>query len=67
MVIDQMGCPSTTKDPIGQVYTCKFSRNKNNLHVLGFSTENGRIIIQQTLNYRDIAQDISQSQSITSS
>lgn len=37
----------------GNTFACKFSRNNNNLHVIGCSTEHGAIIIQNTMNNFD--------------
>lgn len=33
---------------IGSTFSCKFSKNNNNLHIIACSTENGDIIIQDT-------------------
>lgn len=38
---------NTTFDT-GNTFACKFSRNKNNLHIVGCATENGDIIIENT-------------------
>lgn len=55
MFIDQMGCQSLNIDTIDNVSCCKFSRNKNNLHVLGLSLGCGQIFIQQTITDSVIA------------
>ncbi|XP_050527322.1 denticleless protein homolog B isoform X2 [Daktulosphaira vitifoliae] len=34
---------------IGNTFACKFSRNRNNLHILACTTEHGEIIIQNTI------------------
>lgn len=36
---------------IGNTFACKFSRNKNNLHIVGCSSEHGEMIIQNTKNH----------------
>jgi len=64
MFIGQMGyIPQTygnthnTYIHVGNTFACKFSRNKNNLHIVGVSTEHGEIIVQNTIgHYND--QDI---------
>jgi hypothetical protein len=59
IVIDQMGHKYSSKGhniSIGNTFACKFSRNKNNLHLLGCSTEHGEIIIQPTLTDNQIVQ-----------
>lgn len=33
---------------LGSTFSCKFSRNKNNLHVAACSTEKGEILVQNT-------------------
>lgn len=38
---------------IGNTFACKFSRNKNNLHVIGCSSEHGEIIIENTSSRYD--------------
>lgn len=38
---------------IGNTFACKFSRNKNNLHLVGCSTELGEIVIENTYNCFD--------------
>lgn len=35
---------------VGNTFACKFSKNKNNLHMVGISTEHGEIIIVNTMN-----------------
>lgn len=35
----------------GNTFACKFSRNKNNLHVVGCATESGDIIIENTIGH----------------
>lgn len=39
------------------MYPCKFSKNKNSLHILGCSSEYGEIVIQNTLNHFDLPQE----------
>lgn len=43
---------STCDTPIdvGNTFACKFSRNKNNLHMVCVSTEHGELIIVNSLN-----------------
>lgn len=60
MFIDQFGClprknngVHNTNIDIGNTFACKFSRNKNNLHIVGCSTELGEIVIENTYNYYD--------------
>jgi len=36
---------------VGNTFACKFSRNKNNLHIVGVASEYGEIIVQNTLAY----------------
>lgn len=67
MVIDQIGYKVSKKPRYhtGNIFACKFSRNKNNLHLLGCSTEHGEIVIQPALNDCDVEfGPISRSQSI---
>lgn len=42
-----------TNIDIGNTFACKFSRNKNNLHMVGCSTELGEMVIENTFNYSD--------------
>ncbi|CAI6372891.1 unnamed protein product [Macrosiphum euphorbiae] len=57
MLIGQMGYIPQTNDNthntycIGDTYACKFSRNKNNLHIVGVSTDYGEIIVQNTIGH----------------
>jgi len=56
MLIEQMGYIPQTYDNthnthIGNTFACKFSRNKNNLHIVGVSTEYGEIIVQNTIDH----------------
>lgn len=58
MLIEKMGYVPQTNDNthntnthVGNTFACKFSRNKNNLHVVGVSTEHGEIIVQNTIGH----------------
>lgn len=58
MLIEQMGYIPETNDNthntdtnVGNTFACKFSRNKNNLHIVGVSTEHGEIIVQNTVGH----------------
>lgn len=58
MFIEKIGClPRKNNDvhntnmDIGNTFACKFSRNKNNLHMVGCSSELGEIVIENTYNY----------------
>ncbi|CAI6353483.1 unnamed protein product [Macrosiphum euphorbiae] len=57
MLIGQMGYIPQTNDNthniycVGKTYACKFSRNKNNLHIVGVSTDYGEIIVQNTIGH----------------
>jgi len=58
MFIEKMGYVPQTNDNthntntrVGNTFACKFSRNKNNLHMVGVSTEHGEIIIQNTIGH----------------
>jgi len=58
MFIEQMGYLPQTNDnthntsiQTGNTFACKFSRNKNNLHIVGCSTEHGEIIVQNTIGH----------------
>lgn len=58
MFIEQIGCLPRKNDgvhntniDIGNTFACKFSRNKNNLHMVGCSTELGEIVIENTYDY----------------
>jgi len=43
-----MGNTHNTNIDTGNTFACKFSRNKNNLHIVGCATEAGDIIIENT-------------------
>ncbi|XP_025200533.1 denticleless protein homolog B [Melanaphis sacchari] len=56
--IDKIGYKPVANDDfcntnidIGNTFACKFSRNKNNLHIVGCSTEHGEIIVQNTIGH----------------
>lgn len=56
--IEKMGYIIPTNDNtqntninVGNTFACKFSRNKNNLHIVGVSTEHGEIIVQNTVSH----------------
>ncbi|XP_008188067.2 denticleless protein homolog isoform X2 [Acyrthosiphon pisum] len=58
MFIGQMGYIPQANDNtdntiihVGNTFACKFSRNKNNLHIVGVSTEHGDILIQNTIGH----------------
>ncbi|XP_026818722.1 denticleless protein homolog B [Rhopalosiphum maidis] len=55
MFIDKIGYISQSNDTdnsnIGNTFACKFSRNKNNLHIVGCSTEHGEIIVLNTVGH----------------
>jgi len=58
ILIEQLGYfpklnKNNTKTDIGNTFACKFSRNKNNLHIIGCSSEHGEIIIKNTLDSFD--------------
>lgn len=53
MFLDQFACVSQRNEYIsynlGNTFACKFSKNKNNLHVIACSTERGELVVQNTL------------------
>jgi len=58
MYFDKIGYKFPTMDNtyntnigIGNTFACKFSRNKNNLHIVGCATESGDIIIENTIGH----------------
>ncbi|VVC34555.1 Hypothetical protein CINCED_3A012480 [Cinara cedri] len=52
-LIEKMRCTAYNMNNletyIGSTFCCKFSKNKNNLHMVACSTDHGEIIIQNTL------------------
>lgn len=52
MFMEQLGGRLTNDSfsvvDVGNTFACKFSRNNNNLHVVGCASEYGEIIIQNT-------------------
>jgi len=58
MFIGKMGYIPQTYDNthntciyVGDTFACKFSRNKNNLHIVGVSSDQGEIIVQNTIDH----------------
>lgn len=59
MLFENMKCLPEEKDlmyhgtDVGNTFACKFSKNKNNVHMLACSTEHGEVIIQNTEKFYD--------------
>lgn len=54
MSIKNLCCHKRPKDDqncIGVVFSCKFSKNLNNTHIMGCSTYYGEIILQNTKSH----------------